>query len=103
MQINMKAMLQKLEAVQASNKALTDAKSELNDKIKQVEAERNEIEQLFENSNELIKEQMKKSNESFQVRKNYEILARPGHFQFLPLPVVASSGRQWKKLEVSWS
>ena len=70
MQINMKAMLQKLEAVQASNKALTDAKSELNDKIKQVEAERNEIEQLFENSNELIKEQMKKSNESFQVRRN---------------------------------
>lgn len=59
-------MLEKLEVVQASNKALSDANNELNEKIKQLETEKIEIEQVLEESNELNKEQMRKSTESFQ-------------------------------------
>lgn len=66
MQINMRKMLEKLESVQASNKALSDANNELNEKIKHLETEKSEIEQLLEESNELNKEQMRKSTESFQ-------------------------------------
>lgn len=66
MQIDMRKMLGKLEFVQANNKVLSDANNELNEKIKQLETEKNEIEQLLEESNELNKEQMKKSTESFQ-------------------------------------
>lgn len=62
----MRKMLEKLESVQASNKALSDANNELNEKIKQLETEKSEIEQLLDESNELNKEQMRKSTESFQ-------------------------------------
>lgn len=65
MQINMKAMLEKLEAVQASNKALQDANNEFHEQIKQLETEKTAIEQLLDESNELNREQMKKSTESF--------------------------------------
>lgn len=65
MQINMKAVLRKLDAIQVSNKAQSDANNELNEKIKQLETEKTEIEQVLEESNELNKEQMMKSGEAF--------------------------------------
>lgn len=65
MQTNARKLVEKLEAIQASNKALNDANNELNEKIKYLEKEKTEIEQLLEESNELNKEQMTKSDGAF--------------------------------------
>ncbi|KAG5674308.1 hypothetical protein PVAND_004286 [Polypedilum vanderplanki] len=61
-----KEMLQKLETIQSENKALHDENTALVEHLKMLETSKMEIERLLDESNELNKEQMKKSTESFE-------------------------------------
>jgi ElaB/YqjD/DUF883 family membrane-anchored ribosome-binding protein len=65
LQTNTRMMMQKLENLQRVNKELSVANDELADKLKQANVEKVEVEKLLEESNDLNKEQMHKSTESF--------------------------------------
>lgn len=61
-----KEMLEKLEKIQTENKALYDENSLLAEQMRALIASKAETEKLLDESNELNKEQMRKSTESFQ-------------------------------------
>lgn len=66
MQINIKALMNKLDSLKSENRNLNSKNSEMAEKTKVVEQEKEELEQFLEESNALNKEQMKKSEESFR-------------------------------------
>jgi len=62
---NFKILMKKLECIQTENVELKDINNQLLEKIKNLEAEKDDTERLLDESNELNKQQMQKSTESF--------------------------------------
>lgn len=62
---NLKILMKKLECIQTENVELKDINNQLLEKIKNLEAEKDDTERLLDESNELNKQQMQKSTESF--------------------------------------
>lgn len=65
LQKNLKLLLKKYECIQSENKELKDTNNELLVRIKTLEEEKEDTERLLDESNELNKQQMQKSTESF--------------------------------------
>ena len=65
LQKNFKILMKKLECIQTENVELKDINNQLLEKIKNLEAEKDDTERLLDESNELNKQQMQKSTESF--------------------------------------
>jgi chromosome segregation ATPase len=65
LQKNLKILMKKLECIQTENVELKDTNNQLLEKVKNLEAEKDETERLLDESNELNKIQMQKSTESF--------------------------------------
>lgn len=65
LQKNFKILMKKLECIQTENVELKDINNQLLEKIKNLEVEKDDTERLLDESNELNKQQMQKSTESF--------------------------------------
>ncbi|XP_070495165.1 girdin [Chironomus tepperi] len=65
LQKNFKILMKKLECIQTENMELKDSNNQLLEKIKNLEIEKDDTERLLDESNELNKQQMQKSTESF--------------------------------------
>lgn len=65
LQKNLKILMKKLETFQTENKKLKDTNNQLYEQLKNLEAEKDDTERLLDESNELNKQQMQKSTESF--------------------------------------
>ena len=65
LQKNFRIMMKKLECIQTENVELKDNNNQLLEKIKNLVTDKDETERLLDESNELNKQQMQKSTESF--------------------------------------
>lgn len=65
LQRNLRILVKKLDSIQTENKELKEANNQLAEKLKTIEVDKEETEKLLMESNELNKNQMQKSQESF--------------------------------------
>lgn len=65
LQKNLKILIKKLETFQTENNELKNTNNQLFEQLKNLEAEKDDTERLLDESNELNKQQMQKSTESF--------------------------------------